>query len=65
MKWKLSILFIYNFFILVTHLSAVHLIDCDLTGFTNDYDQPQDYHLPPGKVIKGVESIHDNGAEYV
>jgi hypothetical protein len=39
------------------------MFDCDLTGWTNDLDKPQDYQLPMGKAIKGVFSEHDNGAE--
>ncbi|XP_045183014.2 hemagglutinin/amebocyte aggregation factor-like [Mercenaria mercenaria] len=40
-----------------------HPYDCELTGWTNDYDGVQDFRVPDGKVIKGVISIHDNNRE--
>ncbi|KAL4221739.1 hypothetical protein ACF0H5_019994 [Mactra antiquata] len=41
----------------------VHLIDCSFTGYTNTFDGVQNYLVPSGKAIKGVDSYHDNGAE--
>ncbi|XP_053378654.1 uncharacterized protein LOC123543887 [Mercenaria mercenaria] len=44
-------------------ITDIHMIDCDLTTWTNDFDKPQDYRLPSGMAMKSVFSEHDNGAE--
>ncbi|KAL4221738.1 hypothetical protein ACF0H5_019993 [Mactra antiquata] len=41
----------------------IHLLDCTDTGFTNTFDDVQNYIVPDGKAIKSVESYHSNGAE--
>ncbi|XP_045162366.2 dermatopontin-like [Mercenaria mercenaria] len=44
-------------------LAGIHLFDCKLTDWTNDWDHHQDYSLPAGYVMRGVFSIHDNSYE--
>ncbi|CAL1547648.1 unnamed protein product [Lymnaea stagnalis] len=33
---------------------------CEDTSFVNAYDQPLNYRVPDGKVLRGVHSVHDN-----
>lgn len=41
------------------------LQECFYSGWVNSYDGYFDYTVPPGHVMRGWTSIHDNGAEYV
>lgn len=37
--------------------------NCYNTEFVNDWDSPMNFNVPPGRVIKGVYSVHDNSKE--
>lgn len=39
------------------------LYNCFYSGWVNSYDGYFDYAVPPGHVMRGWTSIHDNGAE--
>lgn len=41
------------------------IYNCFYSGWVNRYDEYFDYTVPPGHVMRGWTSIHDNGAEYV
>lgn len=41
------------------------LYNCFYSGWVNSYDGDLDYTVPAGHVMRGMISIHDNGAEYV
>ena len=44
-------------------LPAYHMDDCEFSGWANTYDHDIDYTIPDGRVLRGVVSVHDNGAE--
>nr|XP_034301845.1 hemagglutinin/amebocyte aggregation factor-like isoform X3 [Crassostrea gigas] len=39
------------------------LYNCFYSGWVNSYDGDVDYRVPAGHVMRGMISIHDNGAE--
>ncbi|XP_060608344.1 millepora cytotoxin-1-like isoform X2 [Ruditapes philippinarum] len=38
----------------------IYLHSCELTDWTNSFDNVQSFYVPSGKVITGVVSIHSN-----
>ncbi|XP_060608337.1 hemagglutinin/amebocyte aggregation factor-like isoform X1 [Ruditapes philippinarum] len=40
--------------------SNIYLHSCELTDWTNSFDNVQSFYVPSGKVITGVVSIHSN-----
>lgn len=47
------------------YITGMCLYNCFYSGWVNSYDGYFDYAVPPGHVMRGWTSIHDNGAEYV
>lgn len=47
------------------YITGMCLYNCFYSGWVNSYDGYFDYTVPPGHVMRGWTSIHDNGAEYV
>jgi len=43
--------------------TGLHLIDCEFTGYLNNWDEHFEYEVPAGKAITGVISEHDNKSE--
>jgi hypothetical protein len=46
-------------------LLGMCLYNCLYSGWANSYDRDLDYTVPPGHVMRGITSIHDNGHELV
>ena len=44
-------------------IQAYHMDDCEYSGWANTYDHNIDYTIPDDRVLRGVVSIHSNGAE--
>lgn len=47
------------------YITGMCLYNCFYSGWVNSYDGYFDYTVPPGHVMRGWTSTHDNGAEYV
>ena len=60
---SLSGLFCSNCNVFCLSLPAYHMDDCEFSGWANTYDQNIDYTIPDGRVLRGVVSVHSNGAE--
>ncbi|WAR08622.1 DERM-like protein, partial [Mya arenaria] len=44
-------------------LSDVHMADCSLTHYTNDFDGIQNFQAGTGEVMTGMDSYHNNRHE--
>ena len=47
------------------HMTPPDLVtySCVYTDYVNTYDHVLNYRVPDGYIIRGVNSVHDNGAE--